>query len=626
MTLKQMEADLRLMLTNCFSFNAPGTYVYDEGKTLESVLDKELATIKAKEEEITAQARISAVQSNGVSEIPPQNINNSNNNNVPPAPIQPIPEPTESPMPVSVAPQVPPKPVSTKQEKPLSEMEKCAIVLARTMESQHAFEFLRPVDPIRQGIPHYTNIIKKPMDLGTIKSKLKTGKYSDRWQLDDDVRLMLRNCFTFNPPKTYVYEEGKRLEEIYNQEWRRQFGDTMRPPPTPPAAPVKRKAASIDSQEDNAPAQPVAPKPKKAKVSATETPVKKSKSLHQRFAVQPQMNNDNMERCGQILKLLQAQPSAEPFQKPVEAEEVPGYYDYIERPMDLSSVRQNLECEEYSTIWEFERDVRQIFWNCYGFNDPSSWTANQGKELERYFNKLWCDEFGDPNRLQGDDLQLAEKVLTKLREHDAAIFFNEPVNEKYFENYSKVISTPMDLRTISEKLLGGKYTSLQQVDADIRLVFSNCFKYNKSGSLGYEDGKKLEKYYNSNIGKELRNRVKQATGEKSGAASPARSSSSKSITTVATPSASTSATAASTKAQTSTSSQAPSTSNTTNTLSPSKTSNKMPSALVNRLETLLNKLMNHAAAYAFLEPVDPIALNIPHYPQIIKKPMDLGTV
>lgn len=36
------------------------------------------------------------------------------------------------------------------------------------------------------------------------------------------------------------------------------------------------------------------------------------------------------------------------------------------------------------------------------------------------------------------------------------------------------------------------------------------------------------------------------------------------------------------------------------------------------------KKMKDAAA--FLHPVDPVVLNIPHYPSIIKNPMDLGTI
>ncbi|MCO5593611.1 hypothetical protein L7F22_047626 [Adiantum nelumboides] len=41
---------------------------------------------------------------------------------------------------------------------------------------------------------------------------------------------------------------------------------------------------------------------------------------------------------------------------------------------------------------------------------------------------------------------------------------------------------------------------------------------------------------------------------------------------------------------------------------------------------ILKKLEEHAYAWIFLEPVDPVKLNLPDYYQIIKSPMDLGTV
>ena len=41
---------------------------------------------------------------------------------------------------------------------------------------------------------------------------------------------------------------------------------------------------------------------------------------------------------------------------------------------------------------------------------------------------------------------------------------------------------------------------------------------------------------------------------------------------------------------------------------------------------ILNALIKHRYAFPFLEPVDPIALNIPDYLTIIKNPMDFGTV
>lgn len=43
-------------------------------------------------------------------------------------------------------------------------------------------------------------------------------------------------------------------------------------------------------------------------------------------------------------------------------------------------------------------------------------------------------------------------------------------------------------------------------------------------------------------------------------------------------------------------------------------------------ETVLNYLKSNVKIVPFLEPVDPVALNIPEYPEVIKHPMDLSTI
>jgi hypothetical protein len=45
-----------------------------------------------------------------------------------------------------------------------------------------------------------------------------------------------------------------------------------------------------------------------------------------------------------------------------------------------------------------------------------------------------------------------------------------------------------------------------------------------------------------------------------------------------------------------------------------------------KAKRVLRQLMKHEHAWPFNEPVDPIKLEIPDYPLIIKNPMDLGTV
>ena len=51
----------------------------------------------------------------------------------------------------------------------------------------------------------------------------------------------------------------------------------------------------------------------------------------------------------------------------------------------------------------------------------------------------------------------------------------------------------------------------------------------------------------------------------------------------------------------------------------------LPAPLITCVQ-ILNVLSTHQWAEPFLQPVDPVALNIPDYFRIIKHPMDLGTV
>lgn len=58
--------------------------------------------------------------------------------------------------------------------------------------------FRQPVNPQKLGIPTYFDIIKKPMDLKTIKTKLIKGQYLDPWKYIDDVWLMFENACCTN--------------------------------------------------------------------------------------------------------------------------------------------------------------------------------------------------------------------------------------------------------------------------------------------------------------------------------------------------------------------------------------------------------------------------------------------
>ena len=76
---------------------------------------------------------------------------------------------------------------------------------------------MEPVDWESLKIPDYPQIITKPMDFGTIKSKLKEHKYMNVREFMDDMELVFSNCATYNAPGTYVAQRGKAVHEEYQR-------------------------------------------------------------------------------------------------------------------------------------------------------------------------------------------------------------------------------------------------------------------------------------------------------------------------------------------------------------------------------------------------------------------------
>lgn len=62
------------------------------------------------------------------------------------------------------------------------------------------------------GLVDYFDIIKKPMDLGTVKDKMERREYGNATEFVDDVRLIFTNCYRYNQPDTDVVAMAKKLQ------------------------------------------------------------------------------------------------------------------------------------------------------------------------------------------------------------------------------------------------------------------------------------------------------------------------------------------------------------------------------------------------------------------------------
>lgn len=77
--------------------------------------------------------------------------------------------------------------------------------------------FLKPVDVDGLGLHDYYDIIKKPMDLSTMKVKLESGQYHTKQEFSDDMRLMITNCFKYNGEESDVARMGKHLQVLFEE-------------------------------------------------------------------------------------------------------------------------------------------------------------------------------------------------------------------------------------------------------------------------------------------------------------------------------------------------------------------------------------------------------------------------
>lgn len=96
---------------------------------------------------------------------------------------------------------------------------------------------------------------------------------------------------------------------------------------------------------------------------------------------------------GELLEEVKAHEDAWPFSAPVDARDVPDYYQIIKDPMDLSTVAARLEGGQqgrpfYTTLDLFVADVRRIFSNCRIYNAADTVYSKLSTRCEADFDAL----------------------------------------------------------------------------------------------------------------------------------------------------------------------------------------------------------------------------------------------
>jgi len=103
--------------------------------------------------------------------------------------------------------------------------------------------------------------------------------------------------------------------------------------------------------------------------------------------------------------------------------------------------------------------------------------------------------------MSGSDFEDMHKLLLAFIARPESGPFREPVDWKNLGllDYPQLVKHPMDLGTIKLRLESNSYSTIEEVAADIRLVWTNCMTYNQDGSEYYQladtFAKKFEEKY-----------------------------------------------------------------------------------------------------------------------------------
>ncbi len=101
------------------------------------------------------------------------------------------------------------------------------------------------------------------------------------------------------------------------------------------------------------------------------------------MARQPR-HGPNYTQLLHLLNDLQNHQSAWPFVHPVNKDEVADYYEVIKNPMDLSTMEDKHERDQYPTPEDFIRDAKLIFDNCRKYNNETTPYAKSANRLEKF--------------------------------------------------------------------------------------------------------------------------------------------------------------------------------------------------------------------------------------------------
>ncbi|XP_024134207.1 bromodomain testis-specific protein isoform X2 [Oryzias melastigma] len=302
------------------------------------------------------------------------------------------------------------------------------VVIKALWRHQYSWPFRQPVDAVALCIPDYYKLIKNPMDLGTVMQRLKNRYYWEAAECIKDINTMFTNCYVYNRPGDDIVFMAQTLEKIFLQKVSQM--------------PKEEIVATVPKDEPEKEGT-VKQRPVVSEVTLQETSTVLSNGVHLNTPTHLCAQTDSALNIKKCLKKKMVSSVT-----PVTA--------VLTRADDSSA-------EEHSA------------------SVPVISRTGSGRPVKPPKKDL--DMFEDKRVRLTEQLRNCNNILKEMlsKRHCAYAWpFYTPVDAIALglHDYHEIIKHPMDLSTIKKKMDHQGYTNATEFAADVRLMFSNCYRYN----------------------------------------------------------------------------------------------------------------------------------------------------
>ncbi|XP_047035954.1 protein polybromo-1 isoform X4 [Helicoverpa zea] len=202
----------------------------------------------------------------------------------------------------------------------------------------------------------------------------------------------------------------------------------------------------------------------------------------------------------------------------------PQYYEVVSQPIDLLRVQQKLKTDTYEDIEELSADIELLVNNAKAFYKSDTVEYRDAIDLWKlYLQTKQALENGEDikmpklsrNGSSSRRSDVAEDLSETSTNNEEDNVFEELFNavmtantdgrplfpafqflpsKRRYPEYYNVIDSPIDLKTIAQKIQGGEYTNVSELERDLLLMVRNACHFNEPGSQIYKDAKALKKF------------------------------------------------------------------------------------------------------------------------------------